>query len=116
VAVVVAHVQWSWSQPDLAKVVSPGKSGSMIVVSHQSRFLIKTISEQEAKWLRALLPAYIEHLHANPASLLVPILGLYLLTDGKKKTYFITMPGVYNTEEPIAELYDIKVRHAVIVD
>lgn len=42
----------------LRELGNPGKSGSCFYLTHDSRYLIKTVSKKECKFLRAALPNY----------------------------------------------------------
>ncbi|KAJ8611260.1 hypothetical protein CTAYLR_004163 [Chrysophaeum taylorii] len=59
--------------------LSQGRSGSIFLWSSDRRFLVKTIDASEAKALDAMLPAYLDHLRANPNTLVQKMLGLFTL-------------------------------------
>jgi len=54
-----------------------GKSGSVFYISHDDRFIIKTMRKHEMSTLRAMLPRYHQHLLENSDSLLKTPLTLY---------------------------------------
>jgi 1-phosphatidylinositol-4-phosphate 5-kinase len=44
----------------LSEIVSPGKSGSFFYFSHDTRFMLKTITNFETKFLKKILPSYYQ--------------------------------------------------------
>jgi 1-phosphatidylinositol-4-phosphate 5-kinase len=72
----------------LRELSSPGKSGALFYISHDDRFLIKTMRKNEMKTLVAMLPQYYEHVQNNPHTLLTKFYGLYRIKlhtrQGKK--------------------------------
>ncbi len=57
---------------------SEGKSGSFFFFSHDGKFIIKTISNNELNtMLGDFMKNYYEHTSSIPESLLVRIYGLY---------------------------------------
>lgn len=61
----------------LRELPSPGKSGSVFFLSHDDKYLIKTMKKSEVKKLREILPAYYEHVKTYPETLLVKFFGLH---------------------------------------
>ena len=56
---------------------SQGKSGSFFFFSHDRKFIIKTMYDDELKVFLQALPDYFKHLKANPGSLIARIYGLF---------------------------------------
>ncbi|KAI9345645.1 hypothetical protein BDR26DRAFT_856386 [Obelidium mucronatum] len=93
----------------LSELGSPGKSGSFFYFSQDYRFIIKTISFKEHKFLRKVLKNYFEHIKANPETLLSRILGLHRVKlPGNKKIHFVVMGNVFPPNKDIHETYDLK--------
>lgn len=61
----------------LRELSSPGKSGALFYISHDDRFLIKTMRRNEMRTLLAMLPQYYEHVQNNPHTLVTKFYGLY---------------------------------------
>jgi 1-phosphatidylinositol-4-phosphate 5-kinase len=61
----------------LRELSSPGKSGALFYISHDDRFLIKTMRRNEMKTFLKMLPAYYQHIQSNPHTLLTKFYGLY---------------------------------------
>lgn len=52
-------------------------AGSFFCVSADRRYLVKTMDVAEVKRMRALLPAYVEHVAAHPDTLLARVFGVF---------------------------------------
>ncbi|CAI5528202.1 unnamed protein product [Closterium sp. Naga37s-1] len=63
----------------LRELSSPGKSGSVFFLSHDDRFLIKTMRSAELQVLLRMLPAYYRHVKHNPHTLLTKFFGLHAI-------------------------------------
>lgn len=98
----------------LAELCSSGKSGSFFYYTSDGKFLLKTISRNEFKFLKFILRSYYEYLSDNPESLISKILGLHKVIfyrkKGKlsKKLYFCIMTNVFHTSNKIDYRYDLK--------
>jgi hypothetical protein len=64
----------------LRELPSPGKSGSVFYLSDDERFLVKTVSREEARLLLQRVPAYFRHCAANPGTLLTRFYGVHRVT------------------------------------
>ena len=85
------------------------KSGEFFFLSHDKKFLVKTISEDEGMLLFRMLPAYQDHIHSTPNSLIVRFAGLYCVTvPGGGLRYFIIMKSVFDPAFEIHAHYDLK--------
>mmetsp|Transcript_30864 Transcript_30864/g.30361 ORF Transcript_30864/g.30361 Transcript_30864/m.30361 type:complete len:108 (-) Transcript_30864:835-1158(-) len=56
---------------------SQGKSGSFFFFSHDSQFIIKTMTESELQYFLSILEDFYYHLAGNPDSMLARIYGVY---------------------------------------
>ena len=54
--------------------ISNSKSGQHFFFSHDMKYMIKTLSDEECKFLRRILPHYVRHMTTNPNSLYKPLL------------------------------------------
>ena len=69
-----------------------GKSGSFFFLSHDRKFMIKTMKGSEVKTMLKILPSYIEHHRRNPDSLLAKIFGVFSIKKaGLQKEYVMLM-------------------------
>lgn len=90
--------------------MSNAKSGQFFCYSHDGRYMIKTQTLDESKFLRHILPDYFSHMMKHPHSLLTHFYGLYRvkMPDIGKCTYFVIMKSVFNTEKEIHKIWDLK--------
>ena len=100
------------SQTIFEELCSTGKSGSLFYYTRDGRFIVKTISKKEYKFLKKILISYYNHIKNNPLSLLPKFLGCYkLIRERNKKKYniyFIVMINVFATSNHIDKRYDLK--------
>jgi 1-phosphatidylinositol-4-phosphate 5-kinase len=76
----------------LRELSSPGKSGALFYISHDDRFLIKTMRRNEMKTFLKMLPEYYEHIQSNPHTLVTKFYGLYRIQmHGRKVCTIRTM-------------------------
>ena len=58
---VISDYLSSWANSSTGTMAdSTGKSGSKFFFSSDKRYLVKTVSLQEVRWLLKILPAYVE--------------------------------------------------------
>nr|GEV49453.1 phosphatidylinositol 4-phosphate 5-kinase 8 [Tanacetum cinerariifolium] len=93
----------------LRELSSPGKSGSIFYLSHDDRFVIKTLRRSELKVLLKMLPSYYDHVKKYDNTLITKFFGLHEITlRGGKKVRFIVMGNMFKTELRIHRRYDLK--------
>jgi len=89
--------------------VSNSKSGQFFFFTHDTQFLIKTMSKVECKFLRKILPQYYAYVMANPNTLLTRFYGIHRVKMQNAKTVrFMIMGSVFYTDRFIHESYDLK--------
>ncbi|KAL2231427.1 UNVERIFIED_CONTAM: Phosphatidylinositol 4-phosphate 5-kinase 8 [Sesamum indicum] len=93
----------------LRELCSPGKSGSLFYLSHDDRFVIKTLKKSELKVLLKMLPNYYSHVKAHDNTLITKFFGAHriALRHGKK-VRFVVMGNMFCTELRIHRRYDLK--------
>ncbi|KAL8061124.1 hypothetical protein ABFX02_02G067900 [Erythranthe guttata] len=93
----------------LRELSSPGKSGSLFYLSHDDRFVIKTLKKSELKVLLKMLPHYYDHVQAYDNTLITKFFGAHRiqLRHGKK-VRFVVMGNMFCTELRIHRRYDLK--------
>lgn len=67
----------------LRELPSPGKSGSMFYLSHDNRFIIKTMKKAEMTHLFFMLKKYYTHMESHQHSLVTKFYGLHRVTPYK---------------------------------
>uniref|UniRef100_A0A6V3NRN2 PIPK domain-containing protein n=1 Tax=Lotharella globosa TaxID=91324 RepID=A0A6V3NRN2_9EUKA len=68
-----------YDSPDFSGGPSKGKSKRFVYFSGGKKFVMKTMSEEEALTVRKCLPSYLKHIQNNPNTLLSRTYGLYRL-------------------------------------
>ena len=88
-----------------------GKSGSFFFLSHDSKFMIKTMKEAELKTMLKILPSYIEHHRRNPNSLLSKIFGIFTIRKkGMFQQHVMLMENTLQLKDSAMQkcVYDLK--------
>ncbi|KAK6945598.1 Phosphatidylinositol-4-phosphate 5-kinase, core [Dillenia turbinata] len=93
----------------LRELSSPGKSGSIFYLSHDDKFVIKTLKRQELKVLLRMLPAYYDHVRDYEHTLLTKFFGVHKIKlKGGRKVRFVIMGNMFCTDLRIHRRYDLK--------
>jgi len=90
--------------------ISNAKSGQFFFYSSDGKFMIKTMTNAESKFLRRILPHYFRHCCQNPNTMLTKFLGMYRvkLHHLRRNVKFVIMNSVYYTDKYIQSFYDLK--------
>jgi len=90
--------------------VSNAKSGQFFFYSNDGKYMIKTMTNAESKFLRRILPHYFRHCAQNPNTLITRFLGMYRvkLYHLRRNVKFIIMNSVFDTDKSINAFYDLK--------
>ncbi|XP_076893694.1 phosphatidylinositol 4-phosphate 5-kinase 4-like [Bidens hawaiensis] len=95
----------------LRELSSPGKSGSFFYLTHDDRYMIKTIKKTEVKAILRMLSAYYNHFRSFEHTLLTKFYGLHcvkLTGAAQKKVRFIIMGNLFCTDHLIHRRFDLK--------
>eukprot|EP00128_Syssomonas_multiformis_P017640 Colp12_sorted_trinity150504_noHs@14561 len=92
----------------MSGMVSEGKSMSFFYYSHNSQFMVKTISEAERDTFLRILQSYYVYMLKHRDTFLSRIFGLHTLTYEGKDHHFIVMGNVFDTTKPIDLRFDLK--------
>lgn len=94
----------------LRELASPGKSGSVFYLSHDDKFIIKTMRKSEMANLKAWLHLYYRHVHEYPETLLPKFFGLYSIkTPGSsKKVRVVVMANLFASKYVNHRTFDLK--------
>ncbi|KAL7540246.1 hypothetical protein ACHAXR_009969 [Thalassiosira sp. AJA248-18] len=89
---------------------SNAKSGQFFFYSPDGKYMIKTMTNTESKFLRRILPHYFRHCATNPNTLITKFLGMYRvkLYHLKRNVKFVVMKSVYDTDKFLNQLFDLK--------
>jgi 1-phosphatidylinositol-4-phosphate 5-kinase len=87
-----------------------GKSGSFFFFSHDTNFLIKTMTQSDFSAFKKVFRSYFEHICKYPNSLLARIYGVYAIEmDGCDPVYLILMGNSKKCkDEHVKRIYDLK--------
>jgi len=108
-----AFVQSICEQP-LRALATPGKSGALFYLTADGRFILKTVSKGESKFLRSMLFEYIEHLkkmaHTHELRTLLPHFYdlIHIDTPGGRNIRLVVMNNLKPVGVDIHEKYDLK--------
>ncbi|XP_062025683.1 phosphatidylinositol 4-phosphate 5-kinase 8 [Rosa rugosa] len=93
----------------LRELPSSGKSGSIFYLSHDDRFVIKTLKKTELKVLLRMLPSYYSHVGEHENTLITKFFGLHRITlKTRRKVRFVVMGNMFCTELRIHRRFDLK--------
>lgn len=90
--------------------ISNSKSGQFFFYSHDGRYMIKTQTNEENKFMKRILPHYYKYITENPHTTLVRIFGMHRVKmyHLHRKVHFVIMGSVFDTKEQIHQIYDLK--------
>ncbi|ETV68003.1 hypothetical protein, variant [Aphanomyces astaci] len=88
--------------------VSEGKSGAFFYFTQDRKYVVKTLTHEELKFLLQILPKYVTFMSANPDTFVTRFFGCHALTMYGKTMFFIVMQSVFDTRLPIHERFDLK--------
>ena len=93
----------------LRELGTPGKSGAVFYITDDNKFLIKTVSRKESKFLRSILPNYYNYVMRSPNSLIPRFLGLIRITSANRRNIRLAIMNYLIPDEyHIHEKYDLK--------
>ncbi len=86
------------------------KSGEFFFFSHDNKYMIKTVSSQEAAVLMKMLPKYFAHTLKNPHTLLTRFYGLHRVKPSASRMhyYFLIMGSVFHSGIVPDLVFDLK--------
>ncbi|CAI5741969.1 unnamed protein product [Hyaloperonospora brassicae] len=90
--------------------MSNSKSGQFFFYSHDGRFMIKTQTKDDSKFLRRILPHYYQFVMENPNTLITRFYGLHRVQMHHmgRKVHFVIMASVFDTSLEIHARFDLK--------
>mmetsp|Transcript_21043 Transcript_21043/g.32100 ORF Transcript_21043/g.32100 Transcript_21043/m.32100 type:complete len:1001 (-) Transcript_21043:140-3142(-) len=90
--------------------MSNAKSGQFMFYSCDGKYMIKTITTTESKFLRRILPHYFRHCFQNPNTLISRFYGMYRVKmyHLERRVKFIIMNSVFDTDKYLHNFYDLK--------
>jgi 1-phosphatidylinositol-4-phosphate 5-kinase len=90
--------------------ISNARSGQFFFYSSDGRYMIKTMTNAESKFLRRILPDYFRHCCKNPNTMITRFFGMYRvkLYHLRRNVKFVIMNSVYYTDKYLQTFYDLK--------
>jgi 1-phosphatidylinositol-4-phosphate 5-kinase len=90
--------------------ISNSKSGQFFFYSHDGRYMIKTQTNEENKFMKRILPHYYRYVTEHPHTFLVRIYGMHRVKmyHLNRKVHFVIMGSVFDTPCQINTIYDLK--------
>ena len=89
-----------------------GKSGSFFYFSHDFRYIIKTVTSEEEKFLRRIAYHYYNHMKRYPNSLIVRFFGLHKVRLAPEQRYIsvVVMENIFHNRHQLkmSTIYDLK--------
>ena len=89
-----------------------GKSGSFFYFSPDFRYIIKTVTSEEEKFLRRIAYCYYNHMKHNPNSLIVRFFGLHKVRLAPEQRYIsvVVMENIFYNKHQLKmhTIYDLK--------
>mgnify|MGYP001048626800 CR=1 FL=1 len=96
----------------LIGLITSGKSGSFFYYSDDGKYVLKTMTTQEFKFFKQILPDYYEHLVQNPDSLIPKFYGFHKIKVHRgmdySSKYFVVMENVFSSGHEIHMRFDLK--------
>ena len=89
-----------------------GKSGSFFYFTRDFKYIIKTVTDDEEKFLQKIAYRYYDHMKNNPNSLIVRFFGLHKVRLAREQRYItvVVMENIFHTPDKFKmhECYDLK--------
>ena len=96
--------------PNFIEFISNAKSGQFFFYSADGKYMIKTMTNAESRFLRRILPDYFKHCCENPNTMITRFFGMYRvkLYHLRRNVKFVIMNSVYYTDKYLQAFYDLK--------
>nr|CAI9859001.1 Phytopthora agathidicda GPCR-PIPK 8 [Phytophthora agathidicida] len=88
--------------------VSEGKSGAFFYFTEDRKYVVKTLTNEELKFLLSILPNYYTFMKRHPDTFMTRFFGCHGLTMYGKTVFFVVMQSVFATSLQIHERFDLK--------
>ncbi|RLN21017.1 hypothetical protein BBJ28_00017195 [Nothophytophthora sp. Chile5] len=91
--------------------ISEGASGAFMFFSGDKKYIVKSMAEEEARFLCEIADKYVEYLTLNPCSLITKFFGCFKITMYDKRFYFIVMENLFDVMEEGVQIhhrFDVK--------
>ena len=89
-----------------------GKSGSFFYFTRDFKYIIKTVTDEEEKFLQKIAYRYYDHMKNNPNSLIVRFFGLHKVRLAREQRFItvVVMENIFHNPDQFKmhERYDLK--------
>ena len=93
----------------LRELGTPGKSGAVFYLTEDGRFVIKTVSKKESKFLRQILPTYYKYVMECEDTMIPRFFGLIRIkTRTGRNIRMVVMNNLMPLTHKVHEKYDLK--------
>ena len=93
----------------LRELGTPGKSGAVFYLTEDGRFVIKTVSKKESKFLRQILPTYYKYVMECEDTMIPRFFGLIRIkTRTGRNIRMVVMNNLLPLTRKVHEKYDLK--------
>lgn len=76
--------------------ISEGASGAFMFFSGDKKYIVKSMGEEEARFLCEIADKYTDYLILNPSSLITKFYGCFKITMYDRRFYFIVMENLFD--------------------
>mmetsp|Transcript_35964 Transcript_35964/g.143784 ORF Transcript_35964/g.143784 Transcript_35964/m.143784 type:complete len:277 (-) Transcript_35964:2686-3516(-) len=99
------------SEAKIRELPTPGRSGALFYITEDEEYFIKTISQDEEKKLKLMLPGYVKHIKRYPNTLLTKfVASFYIKTAQRHHIRLVAMGSIFRGGLYIDRKYDLKVQ------
>ncbi|KAG2520949.1 hypothetical protein JM18_006109 [Phytophthora kernoviae] len=102
-----ARYRNSFNQTTMERV-SEGKSGAFFYFTEDRKYVVKTLTNEELKFLLSILPQYYTFMKTHPDTFMTRFFGCHGLTMYGKTVFFVVMQSVFASSLQIHERFDLK--------
>ncbi|TMW61649.1 hypothetical protein Poli38472_010712 [Pythium oligandrum] len=106
--ITAASYRMSMEQTTKEERVSEGKSGAFFYYTEDHKYVVKTMTREELKFLLSILPRYSTFIKNNPNTFVTRFFGCHSITMYGKTVFFMVMQSVFDTPLQIHERFDLK--------
>jgi len=97
------------SEAKIRELPTPGRSGALFYITEDEEYFIKTISQDEEKKLKLMLPGYLKHIKRYPDTLLTKfVASFYIKTAQRHHIRLVAMGSIFRGGLYIDRKYDLK--------
>jgi hypothetical protein len=93
-------------ESNMKVIITPGKSGALLFFTADKKFVLKTVSLTERKFLEKILKNYENHVVSRPSTTISRLLALYKIQINKASVQLVVMENVFPVKPQ--KVFDLK--------